>query len=172
MLGAIWIEAPSRRYVEAVKNTENFENGGGFKVTKRISAHTLRFEAAGFIVKYKERMNLANVEPKYMIRLHLSLIYGGSDFALFVLSAVTSSPATKNGGRIVREMILALVFTSVLPVMAVGIMAMWLTGDWRAFGLVILSAGLIGTGLVGYFHWRAKLRRQISGESDEHRPAA
>jgi hypothetical protein len=38
VLGAIWIEAPIRRSVEAVKNIENFENGGGFKVTKRISA--------------------------------------------------------------------------------------------------------------------------------------
>jgi len=72
----------------------------------------------------------------------------------------------------VRELALALVFTSVLPVMAVGIMAMWLTGDWRAFGLVILSAGLIGTGVVGYFHWRAKLRRRILSEPDDYRRAA
>jgi hypothetical protein len=38
VLGAIWIEAPMRRYVEAVTNIEAFESGGGFKVTKRISA--------------------------------------------------------------------------------------------------------------------------------------
>jgi len=49
---------------------------------------------------------------------------------------------------------------------------MWLTGDWRAFGLVILSAVLIGTGLAGYFHWRTKLRRRILGEPDDYRRAA
>lgn len=38
VLGAIWIDAPIRRYVEAVKNIETFESGGAFKVTKRISA--------------------------------------------------------------------------------------------------------------------------------------
>jgi hypothetical protein len=35
---AVWISAPIRRYVEAVKDIEAFERGGGFKVTKRISA--------------------------------------------------------------------------------------------------------------------------------------
>jgi hypothetical protein len=72
----------------------------------------------------------------------------------------------------VRELVLALVFTGLPPVMAVAIVAMWMTGDWRAFGLVILSAGLIGAGLVGYFHWRDKLRRRILGESEDHRRAA
>jgi hypothetical protein len=37
VLGAVWIDAPMRRYVEAVTDIEHFENGGGFKVTKRIS---------------------------------------------------------------------------------------------------------------------------------------
>lgn len=37
VLGAVWIDAPIRRYVEAVKDIENFEKGGGFKVTTRIS---------------------------------------------------------------------------------------------------------------------------------------
>jgi hypothetical protein len=37
VFGAIWINAPMRRYVELVKDIENFERGGGFKVTKRIS---------------------------------------------------------------------------------------------------------------------------------------
>lgn len=37
VLGAVWIAAPIRRYVDAVKDIENFERGGGFKVTKRIS---------------------------------------------------------------------------------------------------------------------------------------
>jgi hypothetical protein len=38
VFGAIWIDAPMDRYVEAVKDIENLEHGGGFKVTKRISA--------------------------------------------------------------------------------------------------------------------------------------
>jgi hypothetical protein len=38
IFGAIWINAPIRRYADAVKDIENFERGGGFKVTKRISA--------------------------------------------------------------------------------------------------------------------------------------
>jgi hypothetical protein len=38
VFGAIWINAPVARYVEAVKDIENFERGGGFAVTKRISA--------------------------------------------------------------------------------------------------------------------------------------
>jgi hypothetical protein len=38
VFGAMWISAPIRRYVEAVNDIEGFERGGGFKVTKRISA--------------------------------------------------------------------------------------------------------------------------------------
>jgi hypothetical protein len=37
VFGAIWINAPIRRYVDAVKDIESFERGGGFLVTKRIS---------------------------------------------------------------------------------------------------------------------------------------
>ena len=38
VFGAIWINAPISRYANAVKDIENFERGGGFKVTKRISS--------------------------------------------------------------------------------------------------------------------------------------
>ena len=38
VFGAVWINAPMRRYVDAMKDIENFETGGGFKVTKRISS--------------------------------------------------------------------------------------------------------------------------------------
>jgi hypothetical protein len=37
VFGAVWIAAPIRRHVEAVKDIENFEQGGAFRVTKRIS---------------------------------------------------------------------------------------------------------------------------------------
>jgi hypothetical protein len=36
VFGAIWIDAPVHRYVEAVKDIERFESGGGFKITRRI----------------------------------------------------------------------------------------------------------------------------------------
>jgi hypothetical protein len=38
VFGAVWINAPARRYVEAVEDIENFEKGGGFRLTKRISS--------------------------------------------------------------------------------------------------------------------------------------
>jgi hypothetical protein len=38
VFGAIWINAPMQRYVEAVNDIESFERGGGFKITRRISA--------------------------------------------------------------------------------------------------------------------------------------
>ena len=37
VFGAVWIKAPIARYVSAVKDIEQFEKGGNFLVTKRIS---------------------------------------------------------------------------------------------------------------------------------------
>ena len=37
VLGAVWVNAPRRLYVEQVKNIEAFERGGAFRITKRIS---------------------------------------------------------------------------------------------------------------------------------------
>ena len=37
ILGAVWIDAPMRRYLQAVSDIESFERGGGFTITKRIS---------------------------------------------------------------------------------------------------------------------------------------
>ena len=37
VFGAVWIHAPIRRYVDLIEDIENFERGGGFRVTKRIS---------------------------------------------------------------------------------------------------------------------------------------
>ncbi len=37
VLGAIWVNAPRSLYVEQVKNVEQFERGGAFRITKRIS---------------------------------------------------------------------------------------------------------------------------------------
>ena len=38
IFGAVWIAAPIARYVEAVKNIEEFEKGNNFLITKRISS--------------------------------------------------------------------------------------------------------------------------------------
>jgi len=38
ILGAVWINAPMHRYIDAVKDIESFERGAGFTITKRISA--------------------------------------------------------------------------------------------------------------------------------------
>ena len=38
VFGAIWINAPIHRYVEALKDVETFERGGAFKLTRRVSA--------------------------------------------------------------------------------------------------------------------------------------
>src|SRR5688572_18600813 len=37
VLGAVWVSAPPRLYVEQVKNIDQFERGGAFRITKRIS---------------------------------------------------------------------------------------------------------------------------------------
>jgi hypothetical protein len=37
VFGAIWIKAPISRYIEKLKDIENFEKGGGFRVTKKVS---------------------------------------------------------------------------------------------------------------------------------------
>src|SRR5688500_13752939 len=37
ILGVVWINAPMRRYLQAVTDIESFETGAGFKVTKKIS---------------------------------------------------------------------------------------------------------------------------------------
>jgi hypothetical protein len=63
----------------------------------------------------------------------------------------------------------------VIPIMTaltVGIAGVWLTGDPRVFGLVGLGAAIVGAALVGYFSWRAKLRRRILGDGEEEQRRA
>jgi hypothetical protein len=38
VFGAVWINAPIQRYVDAIKDIESFEQGKGFNATKRIGA--------------------------------------------------------------------------------------------------------------------------------------
>jgi len=56
--------------------------------------------------------------------------------------------------------------------LAVGIGGVWLTGELRVLILIILAAGLVGTGLVAYFDRRTRLHRQILRDAEDDRRAA
>ncbi len=47
VFGAVWVDAPMRRYVALIKDIEKFERGGGFKLTRRISATPKADDFAG-----------------------------------------------------------------------------------------------------------------------------
>jgi hypothetical protein len=70
------------------------------------------------------------------------------------------------------RLIVTMAVMPVVTALTVGIGGVWLTGEVRVFGLVLLAAAIVGAGLVGYFNWRARFRRQILGESDDERRAA
>jgi hypothetical protein len=61
---------------------------------------------------------------------------------------------------------------SIVTALTVGIAGVWLTGDPRVFGLVGLGAAIVGAALVGYFNWRAKLRRRMLGDDEEEQRRA
>ena len=66
----------------------------------------------------------------------------------------------------------ALAFAAIWVVFAAGTMAVWLTGEVRVFGLVMLPTAIVAGLLVVYFDWRAKLRRRVLAERDTYRKAA
>jgi hypothetical protein len=70
------------------------------------------------------------------------------------------------------RLIVTMAVMPVVTALTVGIGGVWLTGEVRVFGLVLLAAAIVGVGLVGYFNWRAKLRRRILAEADDERRAA
>ena len=76
--------------------------------------------------------------------------------------------------RKARETIvaLALAFFSIWVLLAVGTTAVWLTSEAGVFGLVMLPTAIVAGLLVGYFNWRAKLRRRVLAERDTYRKAA
>ena len=53
--------------------------------------------------------------------------------------------------------------------LAVGLGAVWVTGDASVFGVVGIIAAMIGTGLIGYFNWRVKFRGRIPSATDDER---
>lgn len=58
----------------------------------------------------------------------------------------------------------ALFFVSLWVVMGAGVTAIWLTGQAKVFGLIVLPATIVAVLLIQYFDWRARL-------FDEHSPA-
>ena len=63
----------------------------------------------------------------------------------------------------------ALAFVSIWVVMAAGMTAVWLTGEMRVFGLVMLSTVVVASLLVVYFDWRARLQRRTVAKRDQRR---
>ena len=70
------------------------------------------------------------------------------------------------------KLILIMVVMPFLTALIVGGGGVWLTGDFRVFGLVGLAAAIVGAGLMGYFHWRTKLRQRILEDARSGRRAA
>jgi hypothetical protein len=70
------------------------------------------------------------------------------------------------------RLILIMAVIPIMTALTVGIAGVWLTGDPRVFGLVGLGAAIVGAALVGYFSWRAKLRRRILGDGEEEQRRA
>jgi hypothetical protein len=51
-----------------------------------------------------------------------------------------------------RRSIVTMALTPFVAALAVGLGAVWVTGDASVFGVVGISTAMIGTGLVGYFN--------------------
>jgi hypothetical protein len=61
-----------------------------------------------------------------------------------------------------------LAFAAIWVVLAAGTTAVWLTGEVRVSGLVMLPAAIAAGLLVLYFDWREKLRRRMLAESKDY----
>jgi len=60
VFGAIWINAPIQRFVEAMKDIENFERGAAFRVTKRISTPPALADFAALRLPDKDLREIPN----------------------------------------------------------------------------------------------------------------
>jgi hypothetical protein len=63
VFGAVWVDAPMRRYVEQVKDIEHFERGSGFKLTRRISATPTAADFADMRVPDEDAADLRTCRP-------------------------------------------------------------------------------------------------------------
>ena len=52
VFGAVWINASPADYVRRVRDIENFERGGGFRVTKRISNPPLVPDLRSYLLEF------------------------------------------------------------------------------------------------------------------------
>ena len=55
-----------------------------------------------------------------------------------------------------RIIAVAIAVVSLWTILAAGAVAVWLTGEPRIFGVVMLPAGVVASLLVVYFEWRTK----------------
>jgi hypothetical protein len=60
VLGAVWVNAPPRLYVEQVKKIEQFERGGAFRITKRISDPPALDDFAALTISDQDFQDLKN----------------------------------------------------------------------------------------------------------------
>jgi len=74
--------------------------------------------------------------------------------------------------RIATILAVALAFVAMWLVLAAGATAVWLTGEMKVFGLVILPTAIVAGLLVVYFDWRERLRRRMLVEPEDSRKAA
>ena len=77
----------------------------------------------------------------------------------------------KNAGT-ASILAVALAFVAIWVVLAAGATAIWLTGEVRVFGLVMVPTAIVAALLVVYFDWREKLRRRMLAESKDYQKAA
>ncbi len=63
VFGAIWVNAPSASYVQQVRNIENFERGGAFRVTKRISDPPRADDFAALTISDQDFEDLKDCKP-------------------------------------------------------------------------------------------------------------
>jgi hypothetical protein len=63
VFGAIWINAPAADYVRQVKDIENFEKGGAFRITRKISDPPRLSDFAELELPQEDVQDLRNCEP-------------------------------------------------------------------------------------------------------------
>jgi uncharacterized membrane-anchored protein len=62
--------------------------------------------------------------------------------------------------------------STVAAILLASVAGLWLTNDLRVVGLVIVGITPIAAGLVGYFEWRANLRRKALADRQDDRRVA
>lgn len=66
-----------------------------------------------------------------------------------------------------KGMVWLLALVASAMVLCLGVTVVWLTGDLRVVGFVVMGMGVIAAGLVQYFEWRSSLRRRIIADAQD-----